>query len=213
MSAQSGNGVTRVRPCSQGFPGAYCQGPAAFGLRFTIANRVRIPLMNHPPDLPEWERLLAAARHLQWLVPGTVLVGGTAAAMHAGHRVSVDGDHVLDDLRDRFDDVLAALEQAAGWKTERVQRPPSVRSMQSTHSRAEHPCWLRYRNGSPVPRRETCHRSTCSRTEVCRRDGRIGHTWQTEVAIGRQSSVESYWRHDDAATHSSITRVVESNDA
>jgi hypothetical protein len=73
--------------------------------------------------LPEWERLLAAERHLQHIVPGTVLVGGTAAAVHAGHRVSMDGDHVLEDLRQRFDDVLAALESAAGWQTERVQRP------------------------------------------------------------------------------------------
>lgn len=76
-----------------------------------------------PPALPEWERLLAAERHLQHLVPGAVLVGGTAAAVHAGHRVSMDGDHVLQDLRDRFDDVLRALEAAAGWETERVQRP------------------------------------------------------------------------------------------
>ena len=74
-------------------------------------------------DLPEWERLLAAERHVQHLVPGTVLVGGSAAVLHAGHRVSLDGDHVLEDLRDRFDDVLAALEAAAGWQTDRVQRP------------------------------------------------------------------------------------------
>ena len=74
-------------------------------------------------DLPEWERLLAAERHVQHLVPGSVLVGGTAAALHARHRVSLDGDHVLEDLRDRFDDVLAALGGAAGWQTERAQRP------------------------------------------------------------------------------------------
>jgi hypothetical protein len=74
-------------------------------------------------DLPEWERLLAAERHLQSLVPGSVLVGGSAAAVHAGHRLSIDGDHVLQDLRDRFDQVLASLETAAGWRTERVQRP------------------------------------------------------------------------------------------
>jgi hypothetical protein len=42
-------------------------------------------------ELPDWERLLAAERHLQDLVPGTVLVGGTAAAVHAGHRVSILG--------------------------------------------------------------------------------------------------------------------------
>ncbi len=74
-------------------------------------------------DLADWERLLAAERHLQALVPGTTLVGGTAAALHAGHRRSSDGDHVAPDLRERFDEVLAALEAAAGWATERVQRP------------------------------------------------------------------------------------------
>jgi len=71
----------------------------------------------------DWERLLAAERHLQQLLPGAVLVGGTAAALHAGHRVSRDGDHVLEDLRPRFDAVLAQLEAAAGWQTGRVQRP------------------------------------------------------------------------------------------
>lgn len=76
-----------------------------------------------PGELEDWERLLAAERHLQALVPGTVLVGGTAAALHSGHRTSLDGDHVLDDLRPRFDEVLAALEAAAGWQTSRVQRP------------------------------------------------------------------------------------------
>jgi len=35
----------------------------------------------------------------------------------------MDGDHVLRDLRERFDEVLATLEAAAGWQTERVQRP------------------------------------------------------------------------------------------
>jgi hypothetical protein len=71
----------------------------------------------------EWERLLAAERRLQALLPGSVLVGGTAAALHAGHRLSVDGDHVLADLRDRFDEVLAALESVEGWQTERIQAP------------------------------------------------------------------------------------------
>lgn len=74
-------------------------------------------------SLPDWERLLAAERHLQHLIPGAILVGGTAAALHAHRRVSMDGDHVLRDLRDRFDEVLATLEAAAGWRTERVQRP------------------------------------------------------------------------------------------
>src|SRR5437870_11810392 len=73
--------------------------------------------------LPDWERLLAAERHLQHLVAGAVLVGGTAAAIHGQHRISMDGDHVLEDLRERFDEVLATLEAESGWQTERVQRP------------------------------------------------------------------------------------------
>ena len=81
-------------------------------------------MVSEDPDAaPDWERLLAAERHIQHLVPGTVLVGGTAAALHGEHRKSLDGDHVLSDLRARFDDVLAALEAAAGWETARVQRP------------------------------------------------------------------------------------------
>jgi hypothetical protein len=38
-----------------------------------------------------------------------VLAGGTAAAIHAGHRFSAHADHVLTDLRARFSQVLADL--------------------------------------------------------------------------------------------------------
>src|SRR5438128_995869 len=79
--------------------------------------------MDSGRELPDWERLLAAERHLQHLVAGTVLVGGTAAAIHGQHRISMDGDHVLEDLRERFDEVLSVLEAVAGWQTERLQRP------------------------------------------------------------------------------------------
>ena len=61
-------------------------------------------------SLPEWEALLSSAAHLQRILPEAVLVGGTAAASFAHHRVSMDHDHSPGDLRSRFDDVLAALE-------------------------------------------------------------------------------------------------------
>ena len=53
----------------------------------------------------------AAAARLQALLPDAVLVGGSAASAHAGHRVSFDDDHVLTDLESRFDDVLSQLEK------------------------------------------------------------------------------------------------------
>lgn len=72
-----------------------------------------------------FEAVLRAAERLQLLVPDAVLVGGTAAALYAHHRVSFDDDHVLGDLRERFDEVLAALEASEGWITSRV-RPGRV---------------------------------------------------------------------------------------
>ena len=72
---------------------------------------------------PAWRDVLAAAARLQLLVPDAVLVGGTAAALHASHRVSFDDDHALTDLRERFDEVLTHLEEAEGWMTARVNRP------------------------------------------------------------------------------------------
>lgn len=43
---------------------------------------------------PDWERLLMAAARLQRILPGVVLVGGTASVIHAGQRFSHDADHV-----------------------------------------------------------------------------------------------------------------------
>jgi diaminopimelate decarboxylase len=64
--------------------------------------------------------VLESAARLQRLVPDAVLVGGSAAAAYAGHRDSFDHDHVLADLRDRFDTVLEALESEDGWVTNRL---------------------------------------------------------------------------------------------
>lgn len=77
-------------------------------------------------ELADWERVLSSAAHLQQVLPGAVLVGGTAAAIYAGHRLSSDADHVLTDLRERFERVLAELESVAGWKTARIRPPVQI---------------------------------------------------------------------------------------
>ena len=69
---------------------------------------------------PTLTRVLEAAARLQELVPDAVLVGGSAAALYAGHRDSYDHDHVVADLADRFDAVLEAVESQDGWVTNRV---------------------------------------------------------------------------------------------
>jgi hypothetical protein len=69
---------------------------------------------------PELVAVLESASRLQLMVPDAVLVGGSAAALYAGHRDSFDHDHVLADLRDRFDVVLEALESVGEWVTNRV---------------------------------------------------------------------------------------------
>jgi Nucleotidyl transferase AbiEii toxin, Type IV TA system len=65
-------------------------------------------------------QVLRSAARLQELVPDAVLVGGSAAALYAGHRDSYDHDHVLADLADRFEAVLDAVESQDGWVTNRV---------------------------------------------------------------------------------------------
>jgi len=69
---------------------------------------------------PELLAVLESASRLQEMVPDAVLVGGSAAALYAGHRDSYDHDRVLADLRDRFEVVLEALESEGEWVTNRV---------------------------------------------------------------------------------------------
>jgi hypothetical protein len=70
---------------------------------------------------PSLEDVLEKAARLQALVPGAVLVGGSAAALYAHHRESRDHDHVVADLAERFDTVLENLEALGDWSTARVQ--------------------------------------------------------------------------------------------
>jgi hypothetical protein len=76
------------------------------------------PKYKNTSPLPDWERVMSSAAR-QGFLPDAVLVGGTASAIHAGHRFSRDADpvgkqSVLTDLRARFDGVLAELESVAG---------------------------------------------------------------------------------------------------
>lgn len=75
----------------------------------------------HEETSPELQAVLESAARLQELVPDAVLVGGSAAAFYAGHRDSFDHDHVVSDLRERFDIVLEAIESEDDWVTNRVQ--------------------------------------------------------------------------------------------
>jgi hypothetical protein len=70
---------------------------------------------------PSLDDVLKKAAQLQALVPGAVLVGGSAAALHAGHRESLDNDHVIADLDERFEVILETLEALGDWSLARAQ--------------------------------------------------------------------------------------------
>ena len=75
--------------------------------------------MTKRATVPDWETLLAHAAALQAKIPSAILVGGTAAAVHARHRFSIDHDHVVMDLANSYDATIRALESMAGWRTNR----------------------------------------------------------------------------------------------
>lgn len=87
------------------------------------------PVLPRPrPDLSAadaavWDRVVEAGVKGQRLVPGAIAVGGTAAALYAGHRISLDTDHLVYSLKDRFDEVLDVLTAAPEWRTARTNRP------------------------------------------------------------------------------------------
>jgi hypothetical protein len=79
------------------------------------------------PDTPHdrFRRLLATARQVQGqlLFLPTVAVGGTAAAIYARHRISLDVDFVTPYLRDKFDEVESAVRDIPGFAITRLRRP------------------------------------------------------------------------------------------
>lgn len=74
-------------------------------------------------DDRRWDELVDVAAEFALEHPDAVLVGGTVAALYAGHRVSFDADFVLEDLRERFEELVSALERDPDWVTARL-RPP-----------------------------------------------------------------------------------------
>ena len=68
----------------------------------------------------QMEKVLAQAARLQKLVPDAILVGGSAVYVYAGHRYSLDHDHIIADLEERFDLILESLEREGDWVTNRV---------------------------------------------------------------------------------------------
>lgn len=76
--------------------------------------------MNSEARNPQLTRLLEDAALLQEKVPDAILVGGSVAALYAGHRLSYDHDHVVSDLQERFTLVLDALEADPEYVVNRI---------------------------------------------------------------------------------------------
>ena len=74
---------------------------------------------------PDFDAVIGQGAALQQHLgsEGLVAVGGTAVALHCGHRYSLDVDCVTPRLRQNYADVLLQLESWEGWRTNR-RNPP-----------------------------------------------------------------------------------------
>jgi len=57
-----------------------------------------------------WQKLIEAAANFQELLTGSVMIGGSAVALHLKHRYHFDADHILSDLKENYEKVLDFLE-------------------------------------------------------------------------------------------------------
>jgi len=73
----------------------------------------------------EFDRIVHEARALQEHIPWLelVVVGGTAASLHAAHRYSLDADEVSMNLSDNYEVALGEVLRWEGWQTNRTSRP------------------------------------------------------------------------------------------
>ena len=74
-------------------------------------------------DGAAWEEVLASVPPAERVAGGCPCRRDSDSALYTKHRQSFDHDHVLVDLKERFDTVLAELESVAGWQTARIKRP------------------------------------------------------------------------------------------
>lgn len=74
---------------------------------------------------PDFEHVVAEGQALQRRFPelGLIAVGGTAAALHCRHRVSLDVDMVTPTLQDDYERVASLLERWEGWTSHRLTPP------------------------------------------------------------------------------------------
>jgi len=73
-----------------------------------------------------WQKLLEAAANFQELLTGSVMIGGSAVAVHLKHRYSFDADHILSDLQENYEEVLDFLEGRDDWETARIHPPKLI---------------------------------------------------------------------------------------
>ena len=102
-------------------------------LRFVVIGttycRATIQPPMSPRDLnPDFDAVVSEAHALQAQLPWLrlVCVGGTAAALHAGHPISTNSDHVGEQGRGQFEAVRMALMNWEGWTTHRSRHPVAI---------------------------------------------------------------------------------------
>src|SRR5438445_7695153 len=76
-------------------------------------------------DENAFARVIEEGRAVQERFPElqAVAVGGTAVALHCGHRFSLDVDVVTPRLREKYLEIAESLDRWEGWRTNRKNPP------------------------------------------------------------------------------------------
>jgi hypothetical protein len=89
--------------------------------------------LDQPADTPELMprvppalvKVIEVGARMNQVVPEGVALGGAVCALYAQHRLSLDIDFVLENLRGQFDEVRDRLLDQPGWQEARI-RPPHL---------------------------------------------------------------------------------------